>query len=438
MRPWARTWPIDFRISQNEYVEGGTTLEDVITFLKAAEPYIDDANLSGGWIFDPVYVKYMMPGYPQELCLNIPRTAIVHEQLDIPVTCVGNIPNIETAEQILAEGKADIVAFARNILADMDLVNKAYRGEEDTIRRACAASSAPRGLPWAVACAARSTRSLAASSTIVRYRPALTKKKVVVIGGGPAGMMATQTAVNRGHDVVLFERDEELGGRLKEASVLFCKEPYHKRYLAWDKRATLESGADIRLGVEATPELVMAENPDEVIVAIGGEHICPPIPGANGDNVITVTEADLGLAPIGKRVVIVGGGFSALECGIQLTYEGHEVTAIDVQPEDKLWREVMNELRSGLIELRDRYGVQLVDEAMVKEIREGSVVYTRGGEDFEIPADTVVMACGLRPNKEIVQQFVEMMPQVTVVGDARKTGNIFSANMSAFDAAVEL
>lgn len=112
MRPWARTWPIDFRISQNEYVEGGTTLEDVITFLKAAEPYIDDANLSGGWIFDPVYVKYMMPGYPQELCLNIPRTAIVHEQLDIPVTCVGNIPNIETAEQILAEGKADIVAFA--------------------------------------------------------------------------------------------------------------------------------------------------------------------------------------------------------------------------------------------------------------------------------------------------------------------------------------
>ena len=151
-----------------------------------------------------------------------------------------------------------------------------------------------------------------------------------------------------------------------------------------------------------------------------------------------MTEADLGLAPIGKRVVIVGGGFSALECSIQLAYEGHEVTAIDALPEDKLWREVMNELRSGLIELRDRYGVQLVDEAMVKEIREGSVVYTRGGEDFEIPADTVVMACGLRPNKELVQQFVEMMPQVTVVGDARKTGNIFSANMSAFDAAVEL
>lgn len=416
---------IDFRISQNEYVEGGTTLEDVITFLKAASPYIDDAHLSGGWIFDPVYVKYMMPGYPQERCLNIPRTAIVHEQLDIPVTCVGNIPDIETAEQILADGKADIVAMARNILADMDFVNKAYRGEADTIRPClrcieCASRPAKGG---GVRC---SVNPRLGRELYYRTIPKAEKvKKVVIIGGGPAGMMAAQTAKKRGHDVVLFERKASLGGRLHEASALFCKSDHHARYLQWDINETQNCGADIRLKVNATPEVIMAECPDEVIVACGGEFIIPPFPGVDKPHVITVTDVDLKLTELGKRIVIVGGGISALECGIQLGYEGHTVTIIDMCPEDKLWREVMNELRSGLVELRDRYGVQLIDEASAKEILDASLVYAKGGEDYEIPADTVVLACGLRPNKELIERYKDMMPQVTVVGDARQTGNIF-------------
>lgn len=429
---------IDFRISQNEYVEGGTSLEEVIAFLKEASPYIDDANLSGGWIFDPVYVKYMMPGYPQERCLNIPRTAIVHEQLDIPVTCVGNIPDVDTAERILAEGKADIVAMARNILADMDFVNKAYCGKADRIRPClrcieCASRPAKGG---GVRC---SVNPQLGRELYYRSIPkAEERKRVVVIGGGPAGMMAAQTARKRGHDVILFEQSGELGGRLHEASALFCKADHHARYLAWSVSETFECGADVRLGVAATPELVMAERPDAVIVACGGEFVIPPIPGVDGKHVITVTDADLKRAPVGKRVVIVGGGISALECGIQLAYEGHEVAVVDVRAEDDLWREVMNELRSGLIELRDRYGVQLVDQSRVSEIRATSVVCERGGQVLELAADTVVLACGLRPNREAIGAFVDMMPYVTVVGDARKVGNIFSANMDAFNVAVEL
>lgn len=429
---------LDFRISQNEYVEGGISLEDVTAFLQAASAYIDTAHLSGGWIFDPVYVKYMMPGYPQERCLNIERTGIVKSQLDIPVTCVGNIPDVARAEQILAEGKADIVAMARNILADMDFGNKAYAGKQDLIRPClrcieCASRPAKGG---GVRCSVNP--QLGRELYYRRLRKVDDPKKVVVVGGGPAGMMAAQTAARVGHDVVLFERENELGGRLHEASALFCKEDHHRRYLAWDVRETLGCGADIRLGVEATPEIVAAEHPDAVIVAIGGDLITPPIPGVDKPHVISVSDADLGRAPMGKRVVIVGGGFSALECGIQLAYEGHEVSLIDRMPEDKLWREVMNELRSGLIELRDRYGVQLIDEAAVCEIRDDAVVYERGGETAEAPADTVVIACGLRPNREAVDAWRELMPQVTVVGDAHATGNIYSANHEAFDVAVEL
>lgn len=429
---------IDFRISQNEYVEGGTKLEEVITFLRAASPYIDDAHLSGGWIFDPVYVKYMMPGYPQERCLNIPRTAIVHEQIDIPVTCVGNIPDIDTAERILAEGKADIVAMARNILADMDFVNKAYRGEADAIRPClrcieCASRPAKGG---GVRCSVNP--QLGRELYYRRISKADERKKVVVIGGGPAGMMAAQTASKRGHDAVLFEREQTLGGRLREASSLFCKTDHHARYLEWDVRETVSSGAELRLGIEATPELVMAERPDEVIVACGGDFVVPPIPGIDKPHVITVSDADLKRRFVGDRVVIIGGGISALECGIQLAYEGREVHIVEQRLEDDLWREVMNELRSGLVELKERYRVQLIDGATVKEVRDSEVVVEKARESFEIVVDTVVLACGLRPNAEVIRKFVDMMPQVTVVGDARETGNIFSANMQAFDAAVEI
>lgn len=429
---------VDFRISQNEYVEGGTTLEDVITFIKAASEYIDDAHLSGGWIFDPVYVKYMMPGYPQKPCLNIDRTAVVHEQVDIPITCVGNIPSIDAAEQILAEGKADVVAMARNILADMDYVNKAFSGKADSIRPClrCIECASRPAVGGGVRCSVNP--QLGRELYYKTIQKAEAPKKVVIIGGGPAGMQAAQIACKRGHNVVLFERDSKLGGRLREAAALYCKENHHKKYLAWDVHETMQCVADIRLGVEATPELVAREQPDAIIVAIGGEDVIPNIPGVGSACVYGVAEVDRGEVELGKRIAIVGGGISALECGIQLAHEGHEVVQLARKPEDMLWREIMNELRSGLIEIRDANGMTTIDCAATTEIGEGYVVYEKDSKQVRLECDDVVISCGVKPNKDIVRSFQELIPDVYVVGDAMKTGNIFAANMSAFDVAVEL
>ena len=175
-----------------------------------------------------------------------------------------------------------------------------------------------------------------------------------------------------------------------------------------------------------------------MIVAIGAEHVVPGIKGVECRHVMSVTDTDLKRRPMGKRVVIIGGGLSALECGIQLAYEGHEVEMLSRIAEDDSWREVMNELRSGLVELKDRYGVNFVGNANAVEITDSGVVYEKDGSLLETPADTVVLACGLEPNKNAIAAFKEMMPDVVVVGDARRVGNIFAANMDAFDVAVEL
>jgi 2,4-dienoyl-CoA reductase-like NADH-dependent reductase (Old Yellow Enzyme family)/thioredoxin reductase len=430
---------IEFRISQNEYAEGTITLEDVIAFLQEASVFIDSAHLSGGWIFDPNWVRKMMPSYCEPRCLNLERTAIIKQQLDIPVVCVGNINTIQAAEDILAKGQADIVAMARSLLADMEFVKKAYRGAADSIRPClrCIECAARPAMGGGVRCSVNP--SLGRETKYATLPTATVKKKILIIGGGPAGMQAAQVASARGHEVTLYEREAELGGRLREASVLFKKTDTHKRYLAWDIAQTRACGARVFCGVTVTPEMAAAENPDVIINASGGGLITPPITGIDHPKVVTVTEADLHLKPIGQDVVVMGGGISALECAIQLGYEGHRVTILERLPLDKLWREVMDELRSGLIELKELYGVQLLDGCEIVGITAAGVGYRdAAGQDCLLKGDTYVSAFGVRPDREFNLAIRDVIPEVYVVGDARQAGKIFWANMDAFIVAVEL
>ena len=430
---------IEYRISQNEYAEGTITLEEVIAFLQQASRYIDSAHLSGGWIFDPNWIRKMMPSYCEPRCLNIERTQIIHRALDIPVVAVGNINTIEAAEDIIANNRASIVAMARSFLADMDFVKKAYRGEAEKIRPClrcieCAARPAYGG---GVRCAVnpqlgRETKYASIGRT---FEP----KKVLIIGGGPAGMQAAQVASRRGHDVVLYEKQQQLGGRLREASALFKKADTHKRYLEWDIAATNDCGARIELGTEFTAAVAAAEKPDVIINASGGLHVKPNILGIESAKVVSISDAELKLAPVGKRVAVLGGGISGLEGAIQLAHEGHEVTIIDRFPVNKLWREVMDELRSGLIEQMLLHNVEIIDDATIISISDECVQYRKqSGELGKLQADTYVMSFGIKTDKEFNQMVNDLIPDVHVVGDAREPHNIFWANMDAFNVAVEI
>jgi 2,4-dienoyl-CoA reductase-like NADH-dependent reductase (Old Yellow Enzyme family)/thioredoxin reductase len=430
---------IEYRISQNEYAEDTITLDEVVAFLREASKYIDSAHLSGGWIFDPNWVRKMIPSYCEPRCLNIERTAIVKSKLDIPVVAVGNINTVEAAEEILARGQADLVAMARSILADMEFVKKAYRGDAAGIRPClrCIECAARPAMGGGVRCSVNP--QVGRETKYATLPKAEEKKKVLIIGGGPAGMQAAQVACRRGHEVVLYEREPELGGRLKEAAALFKKADAHKRYLEWDVARTESCGARIVRGVEVTPALAAAEQPDVIINASGGIPITPPLPGIDNPKVITVTEADLKAKPIGAKVVVMGGGISALECAIQLAYEGHKVSMVDRLPLDKLWREVMDELRSGLIELKEIYQVNLIDCAEIVALSDEGVEYRdAAGVVHIIEGDTYVSAFGLRPNRDFNLALREVIPEVYVVGDARAASKIFWANMDAFNVAVEV
>jgi 2,4-dienoyl-CoA reductase-like NADH-dependent reductase (Old Yellow Enzyme family)/NADPH-dependent 2,4-dienoyl-CoA reductase/sulfur reductase-like enzyme len=430
---------IEYRISQNEYAENTITLEEVIAFLQQASAFIDSAHLSGGWIFDPNWIRKMMPSYVEPRCLNVERAALIHKELEIPTVVVGNIPTIEAAEEILEKDQASLVAMARAHLADMEMVSKAYHGKPETVRPClrCIECAARPAMGGGVRCAVNPT--LGRETRYGSIAAAPKKKTVLIIGGGPAGMQAAQTAVRRGHDVTIYERDAELGGRLKEASALYKKEDTHRKYLKWDIEETMGCGAKVVLNTEVTPEMILAENPDVVVNAAGGIHLRPRIPGIDSSKVISVTDADLGKVPIGERVLVMGGGISGLECAIQLAYEGHQAKIIDLFPMDKLWREVMDELRSGLIEQMEQFGVELIDDATITNITDDAVEYRRSdGSLGTVEADTYVSSFGIAPNREFNLAIKDTIPDVFVVGDAREPHNIFWANMDAFNIAVEL
>jgi 2,4-dienoyl-CoA reductase-like NADH-dependent reductase (Old Yellow Enzyme family)/thioredoxin reductase len=430
---------IEYRISQNEYAENTITLEEVIAFLQRASAFIDSAHLSGGWIFDPNWIRKMMPSYLEPRCLNVERAEVIHKQLDIPTVVVGNILSVEAAEEILAKDQASLVAMARAHLADFEMLSKAYRGKPETVRPClrCIECAARPALGGGVRCSVNPQAGR--ESKYATIPPAVVKKKVLIIGGGPAGMQAAQIATQRGHEVTLCEKSDGLGGRLREASVLFKKADTHQKYLAWSIKTTQECGAVIKLNTEVTPEYILAEQPDVVINAAGGLHRTVPISGIDSAKVTNITDAELGVAVVGKSAVVMGGGISGLECAIQLAYEGHQVTVIDMLPLDKLWREVMNELRSGLIEYKEKFGVELIDDATITAIGDEGVEYRKGdGTTGIVVADTYIASFGIVSNRAFNRAITDTIPDVYAVGDAREARNIFWANMDAFNVAVEI
>jgi NADPH-dependent 2,4-dienoyl-CoA reductase/sulfur reductase-like enzyme len=425
---------LEYRISANELVAGGMQEEGTIEFVKMMKDKIDLLHVSAGVLSDNWTIPHMIqPTYwPHEY--NVHRAEKLKKALDIPITTVGSISSIEAADRIIAEGKADIVAMVRSILADPEIVNKALRGQTDArpCLRCFNCNKQTRNF-YPIRCSVNPV--VGREMDYADIPPARDKKKVVIIGGGPAGMQAALTATSRGHEVVLYEKSGRLGGNLVLAGALEIKADM-KRYTDWLVAQTEKArGVTFRLNTEATPKKVAADKADVVIVAVGADPVAADFPGASGKNVCWVGDVNIGNVNVGENVVIIGGGFTGSETALQLARDGKKVTIIDMLDQAAL----VADWPRGLAEQLEEYGARVLAGMKIEEIcDQGVIAVDNKWRRSTIAADTVILSLGFKPRTATADQFRKLAPDVYVIGDCQKARTVKEAVHDGFNVAVEI
>ncbi len=426
---------IEYRISANELVPGGMEEEETIEFVRMIEDKIDLLHVSAGILGHPKTVPHMIQPTYFPHAYNVHYAERFRKELKVPITAVGSISDMDTAERIIAEGKADIVAMARAILADPQIVNKARSGRVDDVRpclRCFTCNKLTRHF-YPIRCAVNPI--LGRELEYADITPAKVKKKVVIVGGGPAGMQAALTAAQRGHEVILYEKNGQLGGNLIPASGLDIKADM-RRYMAWLIRQTEEAPRiTLKLSTEATPEKIRAENPDALVLAVGAAPVIPTIPGVDKANVVWVGDVDSGKAAVGGTVLIAGGGSTGTETALQLAKDGKKVTVIDRLDYTKL----SADWPRGLSDLVEEHGVRFLCEVKLEEISDKGVsIIDKEWNRLEIQADTIILSLGFEPRIQTVNLFKDLAPDVHPVGDCVRPQSIKEAVHGGFNVAVEI
>lgn len=431
---------IECRCSAQEDTPDGLQLEESLTFMERAQAYVDIIHVSRGNIFFNYGSTFTIPTYFKGRQLNVAFAAEAKKRLHVPVAVVGNITSLQEAEDIIGSGKADIVVMAKSYMADENLIHKSIRGHAEEVRPCtrCDWCGNANNFGTSMRCAINPLlgRDIDLSKLVEPGQ----EKHVMVIGGGPGGMMAAQTLRAMGHRVSLYEKSHRLGGLLNDATVASFKE-YMRLYLQWDIRQTMQCGAEIHLDTEVTPELVEQVNPDAVIVASGSTYVYPNIPGIEMDKVKTVSDVENHRVPVGENVVVCGGGIVGLECAVMLGMEGKKVTVIDQIPLEKFadGMPVFNHIELNY--QLEKYGVTLVGGQKITSFGENGVeTVDASGEKQAFAGDTYVLALGVKPDNRLAQQLLSAYAEgVYVVGDCVSTGRLLAdANQEAFHAAIRI
>lgn len=426
-------FPVEFRMSGSELFEGGYDLEEGVRIAQQLESRIDLLHVSAGTYQRGFGITH--PSMFQEHGCNVYLAAEIKKHVSIPVATLGGLNDPAQMEEIIASGKADVVEMARALLADPFLPSKVMQNRDDEIVRClrCFTCMAER--------AATSTRRCTVNPLIGReiegneIPPAPSKKKVLIAGGGPGGLYAAYTAAKRGHQVILCEKEPELGGILKSEQALPFKYEMYQLTGTYEKMAR-NAGAEIRLNTEVTKEYAKQEAPDALIIAVGSAPLIPPIEGLDGENVIIVNDYYKEKDKCRENVVVFGGGLAGCECAIHLGMEGRHVELVEMR--DELAPDANVRHRPLLLAEIEKYVTVHTGLKGVKVTEHGILCEDKQDQDIMIEGETVICALGQRSRTGIVDELRDSAPQVSVIGDAAKVSTITNAVYLGYHAALDI
>lgn len=417
-----------------KFVEAGRDIPEGLRMARMLEEAgFDGLHVDAG-CYDSWYWPHP-PTYQEHGCM-IDMAAEAKKVVRIPVTAVGKLDLPELAERVLAENKADLVAIGKGLLADAFWVKKVEEGKSQQIRPCIGCHDGcmgrvGRGKPLCCAVNPAVGRERA-----YRVEPADKPRKVMVVGGGVAGLEAARIASLRGHRVTLYEKGDTLGGHLLEASV----PPFKKdlgRLLDWYREEIGRLDLGIKLGTEVTPDLVAKEQPEVVILATGSKPILPDVPGVESDKVTTAIDLFRGKKEAKERVLILGGGLIGCEAAIWLAQQGKEVTIVEILGDLMVAGiPVQHMSRLMLLDLLKFHRVNVILNTSLLEVtREGALLIDQAFGKKSFSADTIVLALGLGPDQQLYRALLGKTRGLFLIGDSRNPQNIMNAIWDAYEVA---
>ncbi|MFH1484488.1 MAG: FAD-dependent oxidoreductase [Chloroflexota bacterium] len=416
-------FPLIFRMSGHEFLDGGLVLEDVLRYA----PLLVEAGADALHVSATAHesTPHQFPTYlfPEGNLVHL--AGAVRKVVKVPVIGVAKLSDPFFAELVLKEGKADFISLGRGLLADPDWPVKAKEGRFDDIRHCIYCNNClGRRIGGGVHGISCTVNPALMREKEFLLKPAASAKRVMVVGGGLAGMEVARVLAERGHQVTVYEGSGQLGGQWNIACQQEDKKKDFPKFCDYLKRGLDRAGVAVKLDTMVTPQLVRQENPDAVVVATGASPIHPDVFGAQGENVVQSIDVITGKAKVGQTVVVIGGRERGMELADDLSRKGKEVF---LATRSRLGRDVE---RNIYLALRDRLlarGVVILEHASLLEIVPTGVYLSHNHEALFLKADTVVLAVGAKSDNRLFEELKGIVRELHAVGDCVEPRNALMA-----------